>query len=108
MRLINLSGAVSVQHPEFGTANVGDDGVFDVSPDLGAALVEQRSQWLTEAEHVAQAACAELLELSDPRKASEVLRSLRARTVALEAVVAELKARTPGVQPAKRKASTKA
>jgi hypothetical protein len=90
VRLINLSGADSVHHPELGSASVGADGVFDVGPELGGELVKQRGQWITEAEHVANAARAELLELSDPHKVPEVLASLRARIVELEAQVAKL------------------
>lgn len=99
MRIVSLSGAINVQHPEHGTAKVGSDGVFDVGPELGAALVKQRSHWVTEDEHIASQVRDELLDLSsDPRKIPEAIRALRQEIADLKKQVATLKrARTSKV-----------
>ncbi len=79
MRLISLTGAETVQHPELGTAEVGEDGVFDVPEELGNELVKHAGMWQTEAEHIAARARAELADLSDPNKVPEILRAIRQR-----------------------------
>lgn len=90
MRLINKAGAQSVQHPVHGAAVAGPDGVFDVPTELGQALLADRYNWTTEAEHAAERTRAALEDLANPHKAPQVLHDLLSRAAALEHRVEEL------------------
>lgn len=96
MRLINLDGAQSVQHPEHGTAEAGADGVFDVGTLLGQALLADRAHWATEADYVAAQAQQALEDLADPKKVPHVLLELRTRIADLEAELAAMREQLAG------------
>lgn len=48
------AGATTISHPQFGSFTVGDDGVFDVPPEVASDLVGRvfpgEVRWLSEAE----------------------------------------------------------
>lgn len=100
MRLINLDGAQTVQHPEHGAAEAGPDGVFDVPTLLGHALLADRGHWTTEADHVAAQAQEALTDLADPKKVPHVLLELRTRIAGLEAELAAMREQPPADEPA--------
>jgi len=102
MRVIALSGAQSIQHPTFGTAEVGSDGVFDLPTDFGEELVAHKGQFITEGEHVANQVRESVLELSDPHKVPQILHDLRARIVALEEKLAGKSAPSKAVAEVKK------
>lgn len=90
MRLVSLTGAESVNHPEHGSATVGSDGVFDVPDGFGQFLLRAKAQWCTEADKLARDARAALRDLANPKKAVQVLADVRARVVELEQQVRDL------------------
>lgn len=97
MRLVNQQGAESVQHPDHGSAEVGEDGVFELPEPFGEALRAQApAQWRTEAEHIAEAATRRLRELADPERAAEVLDFVHGRVASLEAEIASLREELDG------------
>jgi cell division protein FtsB len=84
MRLVNLSDAQSVAHPDFDQVDAGEDGVFEVDDVLGLALLRDAAHWREESQYLAEQAQNELLDLSDPGYAAKVLKDLRARIAELE------------------------
>lgn len=89
MRLVSLNGAEEVTHPTFGSATVGEDGVFDVPEDFGRALIAGSATWRDEAVHVAELARRERAELQDPGKAMDVLATLRTQVRELREQLAQ-------------------
>lgn len=90
MRLISLSGAESVVHPEFGETS-HEDGVFEVSDEFGTALLNDAANWTDEAKHLAALAQAELEALTDPANVLAILKDLRERVADLQEEVDTLK-----------------
>lgn len=90
MRLISLSGAESVVHPEFGETS-HEDGVFEVSDEFGAALLGDAANWTEESKHLAALAQAELEALTDPANVLAILKDLRERVADLQEEVDTLK-----------------
>lgn len=110
MRLVNIQGASSVQHPEHGTAEAGSDGVFELPEPFGRALVAQAAHWRTEADHIAQVSRKALEELaSNPRRAAEVLHYVRGQITEQAEQIADLTQRLAALeQPATKTPKTPA
>lgn len=112
MRLVNILGASSVQHPEHGTAEAGPDGVFELPEAFGHSLLVHAAQWRTEAAHVAEAARKRLEELADPKRAAEVLDFVHGRVAEQATQIADLTDRLAALEgaaetPAESSAKTK-
>jgi len=87
MRIISLNGSQTIQSPELGTVEAGEDGVFDVGTELGTHLLQFKALYVTEEEHHAAALRTAVAELSDPTRVPEILLQLMERVSLLEKAI---------------------
>jgi len=109
MRVVNLTNADSVRHPDTGDVyEAGEDGVFDLPEPFATHLVRKHaSQWRSESEQEAQLQREKVARLKSPHEAAAVMADLVDRVEALEATVKQLTAATAESTDTKRSTRTR-
>lgn len=89
MRVVSLTNADSVRHPDTGDVyEAGDDGVFDLPEPFATHLVRKHaSHWRSESEQEAQQQRERIARLKSPHEAASVMADLVDRVEALETVI---------------------